>query len=144
MKAQHGDIPEIKHIADANKKYIGFIMTGALIDSINKNMLIVSKYNNKITGFINYHYRKDEQTTLYEICVDKKYREQGHGKMLWNYLLNESKLYNKKIIQAKCPVDGIAHSFYFKIGFTIKTTRTHTKNGKKLITWIYNCEQHET
>jgi len=114
-------------------------MRGALIDSINKGTLLVSKYNSKITGFINYHHRKDEQTTLYEICVDKNYRGRGQGKILFNYLVNEVKSCDKKIILLKCPVDGIAHGFYFKAGFTIKTTRTYTKNGKKLITWVYNC-----
>ncbi len=140
VKAKHGDLPQIKSIADKNKNLVGFVMRGSLIESIQKENLIVLKHKKKIIGFINYHHRKDAQTTLYEICVDEEDRKKGYGRLLINHLLQETKLHGKRVLLLNCPVDGVAHSFYLKCGFKIKSTRARTRNGKKLITWVYEFD----
>ncbi|WP_048108637.1 N-acetyltransferase [Methanosarcina barkeri] len=143
-KARLEEVPQIKSIADKNKNLIGFILRGSLVESIEKENLVVLKYKKIIIGFINYHHRKDSQTTLYEICVDENNRNKGYGKILINYLLQEAKSQKKKTLLLNCPIDGIAHSFYLRCGFKIKSTRTHTKNGKKLVTWVYKLDDNNT
>lgn len=134
------DLNNIKEIADNNKKNIGFISRPMLEESIIRKQLFISVEDNQITGFINYRHRNDNQTTIYEVCVNDKYRLQGYGKALMNAVLNESLALGKKYIQVKCPSDLDANIFYFNSGFIIKNTRERTK-FKKLIVWQYDHEK---
>lgn len=108
-------------------------------ESIKRKQLYISLDENQITGFINYRHRKDNQTTIYEVCVINEYRLHGYGTALVNAVLNEGISFGKKYIQVKCPSDLDANMFYFNLGFIIKTTRERTKH-KKLIVWQYNHE----
>lgn len=108
-------------------------------ESILRKQLFISIDNNQIIGFINYRHRRDEQTTIYEVCVENKYRLQGYGTALINSVIHESLALDKKHIQLKCPADLDANIFYFNLGFIIKSTKEKT-NFKKLILWQYNHE----
>lgn len=138
-KANIGDLKDIKKIADDNKRAIGFISHPIFKESIKRKQLYISLDGDQITGFINYRHRKDNQTTIYEVCVIGEFRLQGHGTALMDAVINESLSLGKKYIQLKCPADLDANIFYFNLDFMIESTRERT-NFKKLIVWQYNLE----
>jgi len=117
-KALPKDIDAIKKIADSLSKELGFVIRGALVESAQRNELIVID-DNGVKGFVNFHRRKDGWTTIYEIAVSEKGK--GYGQKLIDYLLAE-----RHIIKLKCPVDNEANKFYNKVGKLVKIVK-----GKK-------------
>lgn len=120
------DIPEIKKIADQNKKEIGFILKPIIEASAKTNELFVAFYQNRVAGFIRWHKRQDGWSTVYEICVDQKFRRIGIGRRLMARI--------PKPIQLKCPIDNEFNRFYRRLGFIL----TGQEPGKKrtLNIWI--------
>ena len=127
-RATRRNIKEIKNIADTNKKIIGFVLRPALIEAVErKELLVVKARNNRILGFINYHHRKDKQTTIYEICVKAKYRGKGMGRELIKAVANEACILGKDWILLKCPENAPANQFYAQVGFC----HVSIENGRK-------------
>lgn len=106
--AKISDIDRIKIIADKNKKYIGFIIKGALVDSINFDRLLIEDCSG---SFCHFRKRRDGVTVIYEICVPQEFNGMGIGRMLINALSTP--------IQLKCPVDNVSNGFYEHIGFCL-------------------------
>lgn len=132
-KATSNDIEPIKCIADSNKDKIGFIRRQALIEQQKRGWLIVAELNLHIVGFVSYRQRKDNQTTLYEICVVAEYQNNGVGTQLIDSLIRESRDLGKIKVVLKCPADLDANQFYSKSGFLFKAF----EQGKRrpLIVW---------
>ncbi len=132
-KATLNDLDEIKALADANRYELGFVLRPALIRSINRKEVFVAE-NKSIMGFVEYHHRRDSQTTIYHIVVCKTYRRVGVGRALINAVIEEAKKFNKKYILSKCPIDLPANKFYEHLGFE----NSGISNGKnrKLVVWI--------
>jgi N-acetylglutamate synthase-like GNAT family acetyltransferase len=109
--AMIGDIPEIKAIADKNKLYLGFVNRASLIQSLEKQQLIVALYGSTVVGFANLWYRRDGWTTIMELCVAEQYRRQGIGGDLIQYI--------RKPIRLKCTTDNPANDFYRHCEFVL-------------------------
>lgn len=122
--AHERDIPQIKKIADANKRYLGFTVRAILGSSIAKGELYVALIGNKIIGFIRWHRRKDGWTTVYELAVDEGHRKQGVGKKLMEIV-------GQGPAKLKCHTTNPAICFYTKLGFGVQSTEI-TKGGKSL------------
>ncbi len=120
------DIDEIKKIADQYKKEIGFIVWPIFTNSAKAGELFVAFYQNQVAGFIRWHKRKDGWSTVYEICVDEKFRKLGIGNKLISRV--------PKPIRLKCPTDNQYNGFYRHLGFIL----TGQESGRKraLNVWI--------
>lgn len=118
------DIDAIKNIADKHTREIGFVLRPALIEHCRKGTLLVAVIDNSIIGFCNYHRRKDNISTIYEICVDDNYRNKGIARNLINEV--------PKPIQLKCSVDNESNIFYQKIGACMVDTLPGKKRNLNL------------
>jgi ribosomal protein S18 acetylase RimI-like enzyme len=132
-KAVKANLDDIKKLADQHKEELGFVLRPALEKSIDGLELFVAENNNQIIGFVHYHHRKDEQTTLYHIVVNSLYRRQGVGKELINALYSEAINMKKEVILLKCPKNLPANSFYEDIGF--KLNREEEGKVRALQVW---------
>jgi ribosomal protein S18 acetylase RimI-like enzyme len=119
-KAEPKDLEVIKTIADEHRDELGFILRPALAESIRREEVIVSENGSGIIGFVEYHHRRDEQTTLYHIAVASDYRRRGIGRSLVSALREEARAFDKRVIRLKCPVDLPAQDFYARMGFQIE------------------------
>ncbi|RLC68004.1 MAG: hypothetical protein DRI48_00805 [Chloroflexi bacterium] len=116
-RATQTDLDTIKELADSHKHELGFVLRPALARSIAREELLVAEKHASVIGFVEYHHRQDEQTTLYHIAVAPEHRETGVGEALINTLRAEARSLGKRVIQLKCPADLPARSFYEHIGF---------------------------
>lgn len=109
--AELDDIDKIKKIADKYAKEIGFVLKPALIENIKKGSVIVAIDGSEVLGFVNYNRRKrDDVSVIYEIAVDKKYRGNGIGRKMIDFV--------PMPIQLKCPIDNESNNFYKANGFS--------------------------
>ena len=130
-KAELADLDDIKHIADSYKQELGFILRPVLARSINLGGLFVAVNGEGIVGFIQYHHRRDAQTTLHNIVVESNYRKSGIGHKLIEFLEAESSLREQTMIQLKCPEDLESNAFYEHIGYkkvTVERGKTRRLN----------------
>lgn len=122
-----------KEIANQFKNELGFVNRAALEASSDRGELIVNSY-----GFIHFHHRKDKQTTIYELAVDKDYHGQGWGRLLFFKVLCEAIEKQQTSIFLKCPVDNVSNSFYSKIGFILESVIPGKK--RPLNCWRYKIK----
>jgi N-acetylglutamate synthase-like GNAT family acetyltransferase len=115
-KATLGDVDAIKVLADTHRHELGFVRRPALVEAINREEIIVAQNLYKVIGFIEYHHRRDDQTTLYHICVEPTYRHQGVGRSLIETLEDEARHQSKRVIRIKCPLNLPANQFYKQVG----------------------------
>lgn len=118
-KATPEDISAIKVIADKNKDTLGFVLRSTLLENIARSWVLVADVGGQVVGFVNYRHRRDEQTTIYEICVARAYRGQGIGQALVGALTQESVSQGKVFIQLKAITTIPANRFYERYGFTV-------------------------
>lgn len=132
-KAVLEDLDAIKQIADAHRNELGFIMRPALQRSIEREELYIAVNGDSVVGFVEYHHRRDEQTTLYHIAVSPEVRKRGIGTMLVEALKNEALDKGKQLILLKCPLPLPANSFYARLGWQ----RAAVEQGKSrpLVLW---------
>lgn len=116
-KATQADLGAIKELADSHRHELGFVLRPALARSIAREELLVAENHAGVIGFVEYHHRQDEQTTLYHIAVTPDHRCLGVGKTLVNTLRAEACVRGKDVIRLKCPADLPARLFYERIGF---------------------------
>lgn len=124
-------IDNLKNIADKNTKDIGFVVRSSLENAYDNDEL---EYILDI-GFINFHHRKDEQTTIYEIVISEEHRLKGWGRLLFNKVLLSSIENNKTKIILKCPINSKANEFYKKLNF--KKINVEQGKKRKLNVWEY-------
>lgn len=105
------------------------ITKDTLTDMIQKHNIFVAKINDKIVGYINiiikiknqkgFTYRK--QLDIDSVCVDKKYRNQGIGTAMINYIKEYAKELNCTHIALNVnPENTEAIHFYEKLGMKIR------------------------
>lgn len=139
-KATEKDIDKIKLIADANRDAIGFVLRPKIEFALKRGeLLVATTRNGRVIGFVNYHHRRDVQTTLYEICVKKEHRKNGVGRKLIRALIEESKTVGKKKILLKCPESLKANGFYRKLCF--KNIAKENGRKRRLNVWTLYLEE---
>lgn len=125
-KALHSDISDLKALADSHKEELGFVLRPALVKSINHGTILLAASTTApvLLGFIDYHHRKDPQTTLYHIVVSSDQRRHGIGREMVTELCKEALALEKSHIVLKCPVNLSANAFYRDLGFQLMATET--------------------
>lgn len=121
------DLNEIKMLADQHKEELGFVLRPALEKAIVDQEIFVAEIDDRVVGFVHYHHRRDQQTTLYHIAVDEPYRRLGIGQALLTALGDEAYSLNKALVLLRCPQNLPANHFYGKSGFTL----LRVENGKR-------------
>jgi ribosomal protein S18 acetylase RimI-like enzyme len=124
--ARQEDISCIKKLVDVrpNKRWLGFVSTAYMASSIAAGELHVATSGRAVVGFIRWHRRRDGWTSIYEICVDERYRQRGVGRKLVDIL-------GKGPVRLKCHWDNQACVFYRRLMFS-KTGEYITRRGKLL------------
>jgi N-acetylglutamate synthase-like GNAT family acetyltransferase len=132
-KATLHDLNAIKLLADRHKEELGFVLRPALEKAIADQEIFVAAVDAEVVGFVHYHHRRDQQTTLYHIIVSEPNRLQGIGQALVNSLSQEASQFERKFVLLKCPQELPANHFYEDCGFVL----VGTENGKRrsLNTW---------
>lgn len=120
--AEERDIPQIKKIADVDKRWLGFISRAWMGASITQEELRVAVVGTTVAGFVRYHKRRDGVVTVYEICVAQAFRRRGLGKHLICAL-------GDNYLRLKCHQNNPACGFYKSLGFEVAGTFT-SKGGK--------------
>lgn len=132
------DLNQIKSIADSNRDSLGFVIKGEFLFSIKKKWMFVIDIESKICGFINYRHRKDDVTTVYQICVEDQNRGKGYGSFLMDKLAEEAKKCGKKEIRLKSPIKNESNEFYRNYGFEIISKEKRKQNT--ILIWQYLLE----
>ena len=132
-KATEEDLDALKTLADAHRRELGFIRRPTLLEAIRREEIIIALQREHLVGFVHYHHRRDEQTTLYDIVVAPDFRLNGIGQNLVHALMAESHASRKQFILLKCPEELPANAFYQSLGFE----RWQEDPGKrrKLVIW---------
>lgn len=137
-KAQDISIVDpVKSIADIHRLELGFHSRQSFLDSLNKDEILVARYEGDIVGFVRYHHRKDKRTTIYEIAILPKLRGKGVGGMLVGALIEECRLVGSRQIRLSCPVELPANNFYEAMGFIRTTRRSQAGKNRPLYEWGY-------
>ena len=118
-KATLEELDAIKSLAEAHRYELGFVIRPALARSIERGELIVATNSTDPIAFVEYHHRRDAQTTLYHIVVAPDYRRQGIGRWLIERLADEALAACKEIIALKCPATLPANDFYARTGWSL-------------------------
>jgi len=118
-KATLEELDAIKSLADAHRHELGFVIRPGLARSIERGELVVATNTTDLIAFVEYHHRRDAQTTLYHIVVAPDYRRQGIGRQLIKRLTNEARAAGKEIIALKCPTILPANEFYARTGWSL-------------------------
>jgi ribosomal protein S18 acetylase RimI-like enzyme len=125
---QHNHILDAKKIADANRDALSFVTRGKFQEAVEQKRGLVALQDDKVIGFVLYRHRKrDKQTTLSDICVDKGHRGEKIGRLLVEALVQDCRKKSREFIQLKCPTDLPANEFYHSVGFKFHDI----ENGKK-------------
>ena len=116
-QATLSDLNAIKELADAHRHELGFVRRSGLARSIERGELFVAQNGQGVIGFVEYHHRRDGQTTLYHLAVQAGHRRRGIGRRLVQAMIHDAHQHDQEFIQLKCPVDLEANGFYQQIGF---------------------------
>ncbi len=115
-KATRNDLDDIKALADAHRHELGFVRRPALSAAIDRREVLVTQKCGVFVGFLEYHHRKDWQTTLYHVAVKSEFRRQGIGRALMDALESEAHAEGKRMILLKCAEVLPANRFYERFG----------------------------
>lgn len=136
-QARMGDLGNIKKLCDAHRTELGFVMRPSLETAIKSKTVLIardtSSAGKSCVGFVDYHHRRDKQTTLYHLAVVEGARMSGVGHALVLALCDEARKHGKTLIRLKCPEPLPANLFYAKIGFV--KVRTEPGKSRPLCVW---------
>lgn len=126
--AENKDLPRIKALADVHRQALGFVNRATLESAINSKEILNLPY-----GFLHFHHRRDNISTLYHLCVSPEHRQQGVGRSLVSAWEEHSRKCSIKLLRLKCPLDLEANGFYSRLGFS----RVDIEPGKHrpLVVW---------
>jgi GNAT superfamily N-acetyltransferase len=122
-RAQGDDLDVVKRVCDAHRVELGFVMRPALAESIARGeVLLACDARGTVIGLVDFHHRRDQQTTLYHLVVSEVARGRGVGRALVMGLHAEAAQHGKTCIRLKCPVTLPANGFYARVGFVLIAT----------------------
>jgi GNAT superfamily N-acetyltransferase len=128
-------VDRIKSIADEHRSELGFHTRQTFIESLNKGELLAAKVDGQVTGFVRYHHRRDNVTTIYEIATDVRIRSKGIGRHLIDTLIVDCQRTGSRCIRLSCPVELPANGFYERIGFIRSSRRSRSGKSRPLYEW---------
>jgi ribosomal protein S18 acetylase RimI-like enzyme len=126
-QAKLEDLEAVKRIADLHRHELGFVLLPSLREQIEKGEMLVAEQGERVTGFVDYHIRRDKRLTLYHIAVDPSRQRRGIGRSLLEALEATAQESGCTSILLKCPVDLAANQFYEVQGYNLE----ETLNGRK-------------
>lgn len=127
--AQSSDLTWIKEIADAHRRELGFIKRATLASAIDTQEIICFPGD----GFLHFHHRRDQISTLYHLCIAKNRKYQGIGRQLIKAWEEESRKNGITSLRLKCPIDLEANGFYTRVGFN--RVEIQPGNRRSLVVW---------
>jgi len=140
-KAVPADLDAVKHLADAHRHELGFVLLPSLREQIERGQLLVAidagpgvHAAADPVGFVDFHRRRDGQVTLYHIVVGSPSRARGIGRALLQALIEAARQAGCSRIALKCPVDLPANEFYRRNGFHLEETLDGRK--RPLNVWV--------
>ncbi len=80
-----------------------------------------------------FHHRRDSQTTLYNLVVNADYRRKNIGRLFMQTLEEDAVKQSKSVILLKCPEELPANSFYERLGY--KLTIVDPGKSRRLNVW---------
>src|SRR6266851_5899389 len=137
-------VTKIKSLADQHRSELGFHSRQAFIDSCNKNELLVAKIDGQVKGFVRFHHRRDNLTTLYEIATAPEIRTKGTGRRLVEALVSNCRKIGSRCIRLSCPVELPANQFYETLGFVRSSRRSSPGKNRPLNQWALPVLPHRT
>lgn len=135
-------ITKIKSLADQHRSELGFHSRQAFIDSSQKKELLVAKVDGQVKGFVRFHHRRDNQTTLYEIATAPDARTKGAGRRLVEAVISDCRKVGSRCITLSCPVELPANNFYETLGFTSLSRRSSPGKDRPLNRWVLPVLPH--
>lgn len=117
------DLNAIKALFDSERNNLGFVMRPSLVTSIQRSEVLVA-VDETLLSVVHYRHRRDGQTTLYHIAVQKELRRSGLGAVLIEALRHECQARQARFILLKCPQELSANQFYAAMGFQLQTQET--------------------
>lgn len=143
------DVDAVKHLADAHRREVGFVVRASLIEACKRRELFVAVWKGatpaetdalastttSIIGFVQGYFRKDGQTTLHAIAVYPHYRRVGVGRALVSALVDASRERKMRLILLRCPIDLEANTFYRSLCF--REERTEPGKRRELVVWAH-------
>lgn len=123
------DLYQIKAIADAHRKELGFVNRAQLAAAIDRQEIIWVRE----VGFLQFHNRRDRISTLHLLAIRPEARRQGIGRQLLRSWEEHSRQCGMTVLRLKCPLDLEANGFYARAGFQ----RVEIEPGKHrpLVVW---------
>ncbi len=110
-------MPQVKLIADQNRRHLGFLTSSELTGAAKRGTLLIATVDTEIIGFLNFWFRRDSIATIYTICVALDHQRTGVGRVLLGELARLARGAGMNTLRLKCPVDEGANSFYARMGF---------------------------
>ena len=129
------DVDSVKHIADQHRVELGFHARQAYVDSLEKGELLIARKDDQVVGFVRYHHRRDNRTTLYEIAIIPDVRSKGIGHQLIKALIADCQRVSSRCLRLSCPVELPANRFYEAVGFIRSTRRSRRGRSRPLYEW---------
>lgn len=145
------DIDAVKHLADAHRHELGFVVRASLTDAHQRGALFVATLpftdaeqyqeagfapsSHRIVGFLQAYFRRDGQVTLHSMAVDVMYRRYGIGRALVSALFSASCNRQMHTVLLRCPVDLMANAFYAALGFERRTIEPGKR--RELVVWAF-------
>ncbi len=123
------ELSEIKALADAHRKELGFVNQATLAAAIENREVIYAPKQ----GFLHFHNRRDKISTLYHLAVKPDDRRHGIGSKLLLFWEEYARSCNMTSLRLKCPLDLAANGFYARRDFA----RVDIEPGKErpLVIW---------
>lgn len=119
------DWDAINTIGRQYKQELGFVRRVSIFEAMNRFEVYVAFSGDQLTGFVNWHKRRDGWRTIYEIAVHRDWRGMGIGKALMRAVGTPVRL--------KCPVDNASNQFYEGLGMTM--VRREAGRVRQLNVW---------
>jgi GNAT superfamily N-acetyltransferase len=145
VMAQEHHLPSVKELAAQHKRELGFVNREILRKAIEARSVLVVPVGEEepalLAGMVHFYIRRDNVVALYSIAVTEAYRRKGIGRLLFNELVNITRISGKTQIRLKCPADLPANLFYQRLGLELQTEEPGKR--RPLNVWVHTVEREE-